>query len=163
MRHFNPALKSLLVAICVLYLPAAQAATFSGKVVGIADGDTLTVLNENKRQVKIRLAEIDAPESGQRFGAKSKQSLSQLCFGKQAEVVPRAIDRYKRTVARVKCADVDANAEQVNRGMAWVYRKYAKDNYLYVLQHEAKSAERGLWSDPSPIPPSAWRQQQRQM
>jgi endonuclease YncB( thermonuclease family) len=163
MPHFNQALKIALVAVCGLYLSAAQAATFSGKVVGIADGDTLTVLNENKQQVKIRLAEIDAPESKQPFGAKSKQSLSELCFGKQAEVVPRAINRYKRTVARVKCAGVDANAEQVNRGMAWVYRKYAKDNNLYVLQHEARAAERGLWSDRSPIPPSAWRQQQRQM
>jgi endonuclease YncB( thermonuclease family) len=163
MPHFNPASKFILIAGCGLYLSAAQAATFSGKVVGIADGDTLTVLNENKQQVKIRLAEIDAPESKQPFGAKSKQSLSELCFGKRAEVVPGATDRYKRTVARVKCAGVDANAEQVNRGMAWVYRKYAKDNNLYVLQHEAKSAERGLWSDRSPIPPSAWRQQQRQM
>ena len=116
MPHFNPALKFTLVAIFGLYLSAAQAATFSGKVVGIADGDTLTVLNENKQQVKIRLAEIDAPESKQPFGARSKQSLSELCFGKRAEVTPRATDRYKRTVARVKCAGVDANAEQVNRG-----------------------------------------------
>jgi endonuclease YncB( thermonuclease family) len=138
-------------------------AAFLATVIGISDGDTLTVLNENKQQVKIRLAEIDAPGSGQPFGTKSKQSLSELCFGKQAEVVPRAIDHDKRTVARVKCAGVDANAEQVNRGMAWVYRKYAKDNKLYVLQHEAKAAERGLWSDWSPIPPSAWRQQRKQM
>jgi endonuclease YncB( thermonuclease family) len=136
-------------------------AAFLATVIGISDGDTLTVLNENKQQVKIRLAEIDAPEARQPFGNKSKQSLSELCFGKQAEIVPRAIDRYKRTVARVKCAGVDANAEQVNRGMAWVYRKYAKDSSLYVLQHEARVAERGLWSDRSPIPPSAWRQQRR--
>jgi endonuclease YncB( thermonuclease family) len=138
-------------------------ALFFATVIGISDGDMLTVLNENKQQVKIRLAEIDAPESGQPFGSNSKQSLSELCFGKQAEVVPRAIDLYKRTVARVKCAGIDANAQQVNRGMAWVYRKYAKDNNLYVLQHEARAAERGLWSGRSPIPPAAWRQQQRQL
>jgi endonuclease YncB( thermonuclease family) len=131
--------------------------------VGIADGDTLTVLTSSKQQHKIRLAEIDAPEKSQPFGVKSKQSLSDLCFGKEAEVTPRAIDRYKRTVARVRCDGVDANAEQVNRGMAWVYRKYAKDNNLYVLQHYAKVAKRGLWSDPSAIPPSAWRQQRKQM
>jgi micrococcal nuclease len=138
-------------------------AAFVAIVIGISDGDTLTVLNENKQQVKIRLAEIDAPESEQPFGTKSKQSLSELCFGKQAEIVPRAIGRDKRTVARVKCAGVDVNAEQVSRGMAWVYRKYAKDNKLYVLQHEAKAAERGLWSGSSPIPPSAWREQRKQM
>lgn len=163
MPFFNQALRFAIIAIFGLHLSAAQAKSFSGKVISIADGDTLTVLNENKHQVKIRLAEIDAPESGQPFGTKSKQSLSELCFGKQAEVIPRATDRYKPTVARIKRAGVDANEEQVNRGMAWVYRKYAKDNYLYVLQHEAKAAKRGLWSEGTPISPSAWRHQQSQM
>jgi micrococcal nuclease len=130
-------------------------AAFLATVIGISDGDTLTVLDESKRQVTIRLAEIDAPEKRQPFGKRSKQSLSELCFGKQAEIKPRVKDRYGRTVARVNCAGIDANAEQVNRGMAWVYRKYAKDNYLYVLQHEAKAARRGLWSGRAPIPPSA--------
>jgi endonuclease YncB( thermonuclease family) len=131
--------------------------------VGIADGDTLTILTATKQQHKIRLAEIDAPEKHQSFGTKSKQSLSDICFGKDAEVTPFVKDRYQCIVARVKCEGIDANAEQVNRGMAWVYRKYAKDNNLYVLQHEARAAERGLWSDRFPIPPSAWRQQQRQL
>ena len=72
MPHFNPALKFTLVAVCGLYLSAAQAASFSGKVVGIADGDTLTVLTSSKKQHKIRLAEIDAPEKHQPFGTKSK-------------------------------------------------------------------------------------------
>ena len=126
-------------------------------VVGIADGDTLTVLTASKQQHKIRLAEIDAPERSQPFGTKSKQSLSDLCFGKEAEVRPRAMDRYKRIVARVTCAGIDANAEQVNRGMAWVYRLYATDHDLYVLEHEAKVGRRGLWSDSAPTPPWAWR------
>lgn len=132
-------------------------AAFLATVIGISDGDTLTVLNENNQQVKIRLAEIDAPEKRQPFATKSKQSLSDLCFGKEAQVIPRAIDRYKRTVARVKCDGIDANAEQVNRGMAWVYRKYAKDHDLYVLEHGAKVGKRGLWTDPSPTPPWEWR------
>ncbi|WON72900.1 thermonuclease family protein [Nitrosospira sp. Is2] len=136
-------------------------ALFLATVIGISDGDTLTVLNENKQQIKIRLAEIDAPEARQPFGTNSKQSLSELCFGKQAQIKPRAKDRYGRTVARVICDGVDANAEQVNRGMAWVYRKYAKDHNLYVLQHDAKVAGRGLWSEPSPMPPWKWRQSVR--
>jgi endonuclease YncB( thermonuclease family) len=126
-------------------------------VVGIADGDTLTVLTASKKQHKIRLAEIDAPEKHQPFGTKSKQSLSDLCFGKEAEIAPRVKDRYQRIVARLKCAGVDANAEQVNRGMAWVYRRYAKDHDLYVLEHGAKAGKRGLWADSSPTPPSQWR------
>ena len=124
---------------------------------GIADGDTLTVLTAARQQHKIRLAEIDAPEKTSPFGTKSKQSLSDLCFGKEAEVRPRAKDRYKRTVARVTCAGIDANAEQVNRGMAWVYRRYAKDHDLYVLEHGAKAGKRGLWADSSPTPPWQWR------
>ncbi|PTR14478.1 endonuclease YncB(thermonuclease family) [Nitrosospira sp. Nsp2] len=136
-------------------------AIFLATVIGISDGDTLTVLNENKQQVKIRLAEIDAPEARQPFGSKSKQSLSELCFGKQAQIKPQVKDRYGRTVARVSCEGIDANAEQVNRGMAWVYRKYAKDHALYVLQHDAKVEKRGLWSDPSPTPPWEWRKSTR--
>jgi endonuclease YncB( thermonuclease family) len=139
------------------YVSAAQAEPLNGKVVSIADGDTLTILTASNQQHKIRLADIDAPEKRQPFGTKSKESLSDLCFGKEAEVIPRAIDRYKRTVARVKCAGLDANAEQVNRGMAWVYRRYAKDHDLYVLEHGAKLDKRGLWADSSPIPPWLWR------
>jgi micrococcal nuclease len=135
---------------------------FLATVIGISEGDTLTVLNENKQQVKIRLAEIDAPEAREPFGAKSKQSLSELCFGKQAQIKPQAKDRYGRTVARISCDGVDANAEQISRGMAWVYRKYAKDHNLYVLQQDAKSAGRGLWSESSPMPPWEWRQSVRQ-
>ncbi|MBN9125422.1 MAG: thermonuclease family protein [Nitrosospira sp.] len=138
-------------------------ALFLATVIGISDGDTLTVLKEDKQQVKIRLAEIDAPEKRQPFGAKSKQSLSDLCFGKKAKIKPRVKDRYGRTVARVSCDGVDANAEQVNRGMAWVYRQYAKDHNLFVLQHEARRFKRGLWSESSPIPPWEWRKRLRQI
>lgn len=129
---------------------------FIASVIGISDGDTLTVLHE-RQQIKIRLAEIDAPEKAQPFGVKSKQSLSDLCFGKQAEVVPQTRDRYGRTVARVRCDGIDANAEQVRRGMAWVYDRYVTDRSLYLLQEEARSARRGLWADPTPFPPWEWR------
>jgi endonuclease YncB( thermonuclease family) len=91
-----------IITICCFVLADAQAEPFVGKVVGIADGDTLTVLTASKKQHKIRLAEIDAPENAQPFGTKSKRSLSDVCFGKEAEVTPFVKDRYQRIVARVK-------------------------------------------------------------
>ena len=136
-------------------------AVFLATVIGISDGDTLTVLKPNKQQVKIRLAGIEAPERRQPFGMLSKQSLSDLCFGAEAEVRPQAKDRYRRVVAQVKCDGIDANAAQVHGGMAWVYRKYAKDQSLYILQHDAWIERRGLWSDPSPIPPWEFRNYRR--
>jgi micrococcal nuclease len=135
---------------------------FFAAVIGISDGDTLTVLHE-QQQIKVRLAEIDAPEKAQAFGARAKQSLSDLCFGKQAEVVPQSSDRYGRTVARVRCDGIDANAEQVRRGMAWVFDRYVTDRSLYALQDEARTARRGLWSDPAPVPPWEWRREWRHM
>ena len=137
---------------------AGTAALIIGLVVAIADGDTLTVLNEDFQQVKIRLAEIDAPEKKQPFGSRSRQSLGELCHEKRAEVRVTDVDRrYKRIVGRVTCAGVDANAAQVRRGMAWVYDRYAKDKTLCRLQDEARSAGRGLWIDRNPMAPWDWR------
>jgi endonuclease YncB( thermonuclease family) len=134
-----------------------MADTTTGRVVGISDGDTLTVLRD-REQVKVRLVEIDAPEKAQAFGEKSKQSLSELCFDKPATLTETGKDRYGRTLARVQCDGIDSNAEQVRRGMAWVYRKYApKDSPLYAVEAQAKAARRGLWADDAPVPPWEWR------
>ena len=135
-------------------------ADFTGKVVVVADGDTLTVLRDHE-QIKERLVEIDAPEKAQAFGNKSKQPLSDLCFGKTATLADKGKDRYRRTLARVHCDGIDANTEQVRQGMAWVYRKYTpKDSPLYALEEEAKAAKRGLWADAGPMPPWEWRHKQ---
>lgn len=131
-----------------------------GQVVNVANGDTLTVVIDYK-QVRVRLAEIDAPENKQPFGSRSKKSLSDLCFWIDAELTLKGKDQYGRKVARVSCNGVDANAEQVKRGMAWVFDEHAKDPGLYKLQDEARSAKRGLWSDKSPIPPWQWRKTHR--
>ena len=133
-------------------------------VVGIADGDTLTARCEAQadqptQTLKIRLAEIDAPEKGQAFGNRSKQRLSDVCFQKQAIVKPQARDRYGRTVARVICDGADANAEQVRAGMAWVFDRYVTDRGLYAVQDEARAARRGLWADREPVAPWEWRKQ----
>ncbi|MDZ4201909.1 MAG: thermonuclease family protein [Gallionella sp.] len=130
-------------------------------VIGIADGDTLTARCDNQPPIKVRLAEIDAPEKNQPFGQHSKQSLSQMCFKTSADILVQTTDRYKRLVARVTCNGVDANAEQVRQGMAWVYDKYVIDQSLYAAQDEARQAHRGLWVDVSPMPPWEWRRSQR--
>lgn len=149
-------------ALCLfLLVGTASAAELVGRVVAIADGDTLTVLVDRK-QVKVRLTDIDAPERKQPFGTRSRQSLSEICAGKDARVVSRGKDRYGRTLARVFCANVDANAEQVRRGMAWVYERYApRDSPLYVAQAEARTEKRGLWREHAPMPPWDWRRVRR--
>lgn len=116
----------------------------------------MTVLHESE-PVKIRLAEIDAPEKAQAFGTKSKQALSALCFNKQAEVIPQTKDRYGRTVARVRCDGQDASEYMVRTGMAWVFDRYVTDRGLYPVQDEAKASRSGLWVDAEPIPPWEWR------
>jgi endonuclease YncB( thermonuclease family) len=135
----------------------AYAQVYEGKVVAVSDGDTLIVLTPEKQQIKVRLVEIDAPEKSQAYGQRSKQSLSDLVFGKQVHVEQQDRDRYGRVVGRVYAGGLDINAEQVKRGMAWVYRKYARDQTLFALEHEAKNAKRGLRADPYAIPPWEYR------
>jgi len=131
------------------------------RVVSVHDGDTLTVLIERK-QVKVRLTDIDAPELGQPFGARSKQSLSEMCFGKVASLDVRGQDRYKRSLAIVTCAGTDANAEQVRRGYAWTYTRYAPRNSpLHAIEHEARASHLGLWADTAPVAPWDWRRSGR--
>lgn len=155
-------MKQLLSVLALIWLPlVGHAGNLTGRVVGIQDGDTLTMLVE-RAQVRVRLTEIDAPESKQAFGNRSKQSLSGLCFGKQATVASSGKDRYGRVLGQVTCAGVDANAEQVRAGMAWVFDRYTRpDSPLYQLQDEARQARRGLWSDPNPVPPWDWRRKSR--
>jgi micrococcal nuclease len=133
-----------------------------GLVIAIADGDTLTVLDNDFEQHKIRLAEIDAPEKRQPFGTRSRQSLGHLCHEKQAEVRVVDVDKYGRIVGRVICDGTDANAAQVRRGLAWVYDRYAKDKTLYRLQDEARAEKQGLWADPQPTAPWDWRKKMRE-
>lgn len=141
-------------------MPIAHA-DLVGRVIHVADGDTLTVLVD-KMQIKVRLDSIDAPERAQAFYRRSTESLKALCAGKTAEVIETAKDRYGRTVGRVTCDGHDANTEQVRRGLAWVFVRYApKNSPLYGLELEARGAKRGLWADPSAVAPWVWRAQQR--
>jgi endonuclease YncB( thermonuclease family) len=152
-----------LVLVCVLGLaPCLARADLVGRVVNVSDGDTLTMLVDAK-QVKVRLDGIDAPERKQPFGQRSHESLSELCAAKSARVVEKGMDRYGRTLGWIVCDGVEANSEQVRRGMAWVFVRYAPRNSpLYGLQREAQGTRRGLWLDPQPMAPWDWRTRARQ-
>lgn len=139
-----------------LLLAQPAYADFTGKVVKVADGDTITVLYDSE-QIKIRLAGIDAPEKAQPFGNMARQSMSEMVFGKEVRVVEQGRDRYGRTIGRVYQGDIDVSAEQIKQGMAWVYRKYTEEAALYQLEEEAKQQRHGLWADAEPTPPWAWR------
>jgi endonuclease YncB( thermonuclease family) len=131
---------------------------FTAKIIAVLDGDTVLVRREGGL-VKIRLAEIDAPEKAQTFGETSKRSLSDMVLGKQAKVVSQAVDQYGRLVAHLSVDGWDVNAEQIRRGMAWEYSNFHSNQALIALQNEAKQAPRGLWAQSNPTPPWEWRKQ----
>ena len=156
-------IREFVAVISILLAGVAQAATITGKVVGVSDGDTITVLDASKTQFKIRLEGIDAPEKAQSFGQKSKEHLSDLVFGKQVEVESNKSDKYGRTVGKVLVNGRDANLEQVRSGFAWHYKEYQKeqpasDRVAYAnAETNAQSSKSGLWRDPKPMPPWEWR------
>ena len=130
-------------------------------VTGVADGDTLYA-NVDGHSIRIRLAQIDAPEKAQAFGRRSEQSLRELVGKKQVELTWKSLDRYGRPIAQVAVDGLDVNAEQVKRGFAWVFRRYSNDAALIALEAQAKSAGVGLWTDPHPFAPWEWRASRRE-
>lgn len=147
----------LIAALCLFGIfNAVYAEEFSAKVIIVLDGDTVIVLRDNM-PIKVRLAEIDAPEKTQAFGEESTQSLTELVLNKQVRVDSRAIDDYGRLVALIKVDELNVSHEQAQRGMAWVYSRFNKNEVLLDLQNGAKKAKRGLWAQADPIPPNKWR------
>ena len=150
--------RTLLFGILGFLLPTFVLATdFTGRVVGIADGDTISVMHGTRAE-KIRLNGIDCPEKRQAFGQRAKQFTSKLAFGKNVTVKTFGHDKYGRTIGDVILPDGSAlNEELVKAGLAWWYEKYSKDIRLRDLQEEARQAKRGLWVYPDPVPPWEWR------
>jgi len=145
----------------VLWACVGLSAEIQGTVTEVQDGDSLTLVDW-RRTYRIRLTDIDAPEREQPRGEDSRASLFNICALKWATAETSREDRFGRTLARVTCAGVDANAEQVRRGWAWVFTRFAaKDSPLHGVQAEAKAARRGLWADSEPLPPWEWRARKR--
>lgn len=155
--------------LCVLLVAlagfgqAAAARDFTARVVGVQDGDTVTVYAPGQPQRRVRLVEIDAPESGQPYGQRAKQVLSAMVFGRSVRVVEQGQDRYGRTLGRIYAGSTDVNAELVRRGAAWVYRGYSTDRSLPPLEARARRRREGLWGlQPDQItPPWEWRRAER--
>ncbi len=150
-----------LALFCGVCFHALAGVELEGIVTEVQDGDTVTLVNL-AATYKIRLLDIDAPELAQPRGKDSRAALFHLCALKRATAETAGEDRFGRTLARVTCAGVDANAEQVRRGWAWVFIRYApKNSPLYSVEAEARAEKRGLWADPEPVPPLEWRRSQR--
>lgn len=150
----------------VIFLVAcwtASAGTIHGKVVGVSDGDTVTVLDAENSQFKIRLSGIDAPEKKQAFGQASKAALSDDIYDKVVEVSYTKRDRYGRIVGKIFVDGEDVNIRQINRGLAWHYKKYQneqphQDREAYSqAEATARAGKRGLWADHDPTPPWYFR------
>lgn len=159
--------RTLLLAASLLLAHASAADTLRGRVVGVSDGDTVTVLDATHTQWKIRLMGIDAPEKKQAFGNKSKEHLSGLVFNKQVAVNYTKQDKYGRTVGKIIVNGVDANLEQVKAGLAWHYKQYQReqsetDRITYAqAEEQARSVRLGIRSDTNPTPPWDWRRRQK--
>ena len=156
-----------LTALLLALSFGANAEAITGRVVGIADGDTVTVLDAARVQHKLRLSGIDAPEKAQPFGNRSKESLSDLAFDKTVTVETDKRDRYGREVGKVLVNGRDVNLIQVERGMAWHYKAYEReqspsDRKLYdAAEADARAGRRGLWRDADPVPPWDYRKAKR--
>lgn len=155
------------VAFATLLPLAAAAVEFDGTIVGVADGDTVTLLDASKTQHRIRLDGIDAPERTQPHGQRARQSLAALAHGKPARADCPKIDRYGRAVCRVFIDGVDVGLEQIRRGFAWHYVKYAHEqraidrlNYARA-EGDARATSAGLWSFSDPVPPWDYRRLQK--
>lgn len=154
---------SLLLAALGFSFPCS-AEHLTGKVVGVTDGDTVTLLT-NANTFQVRVIGIDAPEKRQAYGAASKKTLSECAFGKQVEVITRKKDFHGRLIGQVFAERADCGLRQVELGMAWHYKTYAKeqaptDRLAYAeAEDRARSEHLGLWRDPSPIAPWDFRQE----
>lgn len=141
----------------------------SGKVIRVADGDTVTVLDSDREQHKIRFTGIDAPERGQPYGTAAKKFLSKIIHKKQVCVQWYKKDKYGRLVGIIFNDDKDVNLQMVESGYAWHFKRFQAeqteaDRKLYANAHsKAKSGVIGLWSEPDPINPDDWRAGVRQI
>jgi len=160
----NKYLVSSFLLLFVILYGTALAGQISGKVVGISDGDTITVL-QGRQQFKIRLYGVDCPESSQAFGRKAKEFTASIAFGKYVEVTVLDVDKYDRSVGVVRVGAKTVNEALLKNGYAWLYTKYCNQSFCgkwKELEKQSESKRIGLWADKDPMPPWEWRKNQRE-
>lgn len=151
-----------ITSLIFLGLMTCNAENLAGKVISINDGDTLSVLTKDNTQYKIRLNHIDAPESKQSFGSKSKQNLSNYVFGKNIIVDYKNKDRYGRILGTIIYQGNNINLMQVKDGFAWHYKQYSNAKEYILAEQEARKLKKGLWTENNPIEPWVFRKEKRQ-
>ena len=155
-------MKNNFILFVFFLISSFSVAQTSAKVIGIKDGDTILILLENKTQKKLRLAEVDCPESGQPFGKNAKDFTSSQVFGKIISFVETDQDRYGRTIAKVYYDNGKyLSKEIIKNGLGWFYFKYSNNKELEKLHYDAKEKKLGLWQDIKAISPYEWRQLQK--
>lgn len=161
-KFFTLLVTGVLGWVLSIFHPLAPDQT--GHVVGVHDGDTLTILSPDHHQIRVRLAGIDAPELSQPYGQAAKAALSRLAFGQDVTLSSQGQDKYQRTLAIVRTGStrLNLNLEMVRAGMAWRYDQYTNDPALLQAQQAAQAQHLGLWAAPdhgsaAPVPPWEWR------
>jgi endonuclease YncB( thermonuclease family) len=155
-------MKKLLLLSLLLLSLSAFSAEIIGKVVGVSDGDTITVLDDmDQGKFRIRLDKIDAPEKKQAFGNKAKQFLSTLIFGKKVSIRFKSIDNYGRVLGIIYCDGKEINLVMVQSGYAWHYSYYDKTPAYIQAEKDARAEKKGLWQDPNPINPFEYRKKNK--
>ena len=150
----------LMVAVVFTATSGFAAETLKGRVVKVADGDTITVLDAANVQHRIRLDKIDAPEKSQPFGDAARKHLATFVAGKDVEIEWAKKDKYGRILGTVWAmipARTDVNLRMVKDGFAWHYKQFDNTQTYAAAEIDARRAKRGLWRDPAPIPPFIFR------
>lgn len=152
-------MKGILALLLALFATAANGDSIDGRVIGVSDGDTVILLTDSSEKLRVRLTEIDAPESNQPYGDDSRQRLAVMIHKKNVRVVSSGHDRYGRVLGRIYVGGIDVNRQMVKEGAAWVYRQYMTDRVFLSDERAAKNAKRGLWAlqKDQQIPPWDWR------
>jgi len=167
MRYKFSRLTSFIATL--LLATSLHAAEYTGKVVSVADGDTITVLDSSKTQHKVRLAGIDAPEKAQAFGNRSRLSLALMVYQREVTIKTDKTDRYGREVGKVLHDGEDVCLAQVKKGLAWHYKAYEREqsesdrNAYAAAEDAARAAKAGLWADKEPIAPWDYRRDKQKM